>query len=171
MSKEKLVKATEEMVHAVSDMRKEMDKVQETSQEKKMEIDDFKKKYPNARYLEPALKIPTRAKKVDEMEKQRSFLTEYVVGIFESELIMGTFDFFLTGLPGDPFCKWSIPVNKAVGIPRFVAKHLEKSLGWKQMKPLGKDNPPQEFYEEEMMTPFSRFEYKKRGTFHPINSY
>lgn len=170
-AKEKLVKGVENFANAVSDMRNAMEKTPEQLSQRELEISEFKKKFPNAKYLEPIVKIPTQGKRHPEMEKQRAYLTEYVVGVFESQMINGALEFFLTGLPGDPYCKWVIPVNKPVGVPRFVAQHLQKGLGWKEMKPLGKGNEPQSFYEEEMMTPFSQFEYKKRGTFHPINSY
>lgn len=171
MSRDRLVKRAEEFGAAVSDMREAMDKVPENQPERTSKLTEFQKKYPNATYLEPAIRIPTQGKRHAEMEKQRAYLTEYVVGIFESAMITGKLEFYLSGLPGDDYCKWIIPVNKPVGIPRFVAQHLSKGLGWKEMKPLGKGNEPNSFYEEEMMKPFGNFEYKKRGTFHPIDAY
>lgn len=171
MDKAKIVRKTEDFCDAVNDMNTAMQKTPEKEQEKLTKITEFKKKFPDALYLEPKTRIPTGGIKHPEKEKQRDYLTEYVVGVFESQMIFGKLDFFLTGLPGDDYCQWSVPVNKAVGVPRFVAQHLAKGLGWKEMKPLGRDNMPKDYYEEEMMEPFSRFEYKKRGHFHPINSY
>ena len=171
MDKQKIVRRTEEITEAVGDMNRAMANVQATKAERQLNIDEFKKKFPDAIYLEPAVRIPTSGVRHPEMEKQRDYLHEYVVGIFESQLIQGHLDFFLTGLPGDDYCRWKIPVNKPIGIPRFVAQHLAKNLSWKEMKPMGRGNEPQAYYEEEMMNPFTNFETKRRGTFHPINAY
>lgn len=171
MEKAKIVRKVEDFANAVGDMNAAMQKTPEREQEKLAKVTEFKKKFPDAIYIEPAVKIPTSGIKHPEWEKQREHLHEYVVGIFESAIIFGKLEFFLTGLPGDDYCKWSIPVNKAIGVPRFVAIHLSKNLGWKEMKPLGRDNQPRDFYEEEIMTPFYQFEFKKRGHFHPINAY
>jgi hypothetical protein len=171
MSKEKAVRRVEDLSNAVNEMHAAMAKTPEKEQERQLELTAFQKKYPNARRLEPTTRIPTGGVKHPEFEKQREYLTEYVVGVFESQMISGALDFFLSGLPGDDYCRWVIPVNKQVGVPRFVAQHISSGLGWKEMKPLGRDNQPKEFYEEEMMEPFGKFEYKKRGHFHPINAY
>lgn len=161
----------EEVTEAVNDMHRAMASTPEVQTEKQVKIADFKKKFPDAKYLEPAVRIPTAGVKHPKWEEQREYLTEYVVGVFESQMISSELDFFLTGLPGDDYCRWKIPVNKTIGIPRFVAQHLSKGLCWKEMKPLGRGNEPVPFYEEEMMTPFANFETKRRGTFHPINAY
>lgn len=171
MNEKKIVRKAEDICNAVNEMNEAMARTPEREAEKVCKISEFKKKFPDATYLEPAVKIPTAGNRHPEWEKQREHLHEYVVGIFESQMIQGKLEFFLTGLPGDDYCKWVIPVNKAIGIPRFVARHLEKGLGWKEMKPLGRDNIPKDYYEEEMMEPFSKFEFKKRGHFHPLNSY
>lgn len=171
MSREKIVRRTEEIADAVHAMNAAMERTPEKEIEKTSKVTEFKKKFPDAVYLEPAVRIPTGGIKHPEMEKQRDYMHEYVVGIFESQIIQGKLEMFLTGLPGDDYCKWVIPVNKPVGVPRFVAQHLSKQLAWKEMKPLGRDNMPKDYWEEEMMTPFAQFEYKRRGTFHPINSY
>lgn len=171
MDKQKVVRRTEDLAEAMSGMRAAMDQAKETIPERQLKITEFKKKYPDVLYIEPHPRIPTQGIKHPEMEKQRDYLWEYVTGIFESQIIVGKLEFFLTGLPGDDYCKWSIPVNKPVGVPRFVALHLSQQLGWKEMKPLGKGNMPREYHEEEMMEPFSQFEYKKRGHFHPLNAY
>src|SRR5579864_736218 len=121
MNKEKLVRRTEDFANAVSEMRTAMDKTPEKDAEKISKVTEFKKKFPDAAYLEPAVKIPTQGVRHPEWEKQRETLWEYVVGIFESQMIVGKLEFFLTGLPGDDYCKWVVPVNKAVGVPRFVA--------------------------------------------------
>ncbi len=171
MSINKIIRRTEEIADAVGDMHKAMSKAESAKEERQLTISNFKKKFPDALYIEPAVRIPTGAKPVEEMEKQRAYLWEYVVGVFESQFVGQVLDFFKDALPGDDFCRWRIPVNRTVAIPRFLAKHLQTGMSWKEMKPLGRDNPPQDFYEEEMMTPFARFETKRRGTFHPINSY
>lgn len=171
MEKEKVVRRVEDIANAVGDMNEAMKKTPAREQERLNRVTEFKKKFPDAAYLEPAVRIPTQGNKHPEWEKQREHLHEYVVGIFESQMIQGKLEFFLTGLPGDEYCKWSIPVNKPIGVPRFVAQHLSNNLGWKEMKPLGRDNQPKDLYEEEMMEPFGKFEYKKRGHFHPINAY
>lgn len=171
MSKDKIIRRTEDIADAVNGMNEAMAKTPQARVDAQLKISEFKKKFPDAIYLEPATRIPTAGVKHPEWEKQREYLSEYVVGVFESVNVGGKLEFFLTGLPGDDYCKWVIPVNKPVGIPRFVAQHLNKGLSWKEMKPLGRDNEPVPLYEEEMMAPFNKFETKRRGTFHPINSY
>lgn len=171
MQKEKIIRRTEDVVNAVSDMRQAMERTPERISESKIRMTEFQKKHPNVTYLEPVHKIPTQGNKHPHFEKQREHLTEYVTGVFESEMIQGKLDFWLTGLPGDDYCNWVIPVNKPVGVPRFVAQHLAKGLGWKEMKPLGRGNEPQAFYEEEMTRPFEQFVYKKRGHFRALNEF
>lgn len=171
MSKDKIMRRTEEIAEAVAGMNEAMKRAKETTEEKTLKISEFKKKFPDATFIEPAVRIPTGGIPHPEMEKQRAYLHEYVVGVFESQLVGGMLDFFLTGLPSDDYCRWKIPVNKPVGIPRYVAKHLSEKLAWKEMMPLGRDNEPQSFYEEQMMAPFAKFITKRRGTFHPINAY
>ena len=171
MSKEKIVRNAEEISNAVNGMNAAMEKTPEREVEKTSRITEFKKKFPDATYLEPKTRIPTSGTRHPEWEKQRDYLHEYVVGVFESQMIVGKIEFWLTGLPGDDYCLWSIPCNKTVGIPRFVGKHLSTNLSWKEMKPLGRGNEPQSFYEDEMMNPFGNFETKRRGTFHPVNAY
>lgn len=171
MNKEKIVRRTEDISNAVNEMNAAMEKTPEREVEKTSRVTEFKKKFPDATYLEPVTRIPTSGNKHQEWEKQREYLHEYVVGIFESQMIMGALDFFLTGLPGDDYCRWKIPANKTIGVPRYVAQHLAKNLCWKEMKPLGRGNEPSSFYEDEMMIPFAQFETKRRGTFHPVNAY
>lgn len=170
-TREKIVRRMEDVTEAVSDMNKAMASTPEKKVETQTKIDSFKKKFPDATYIKPTTEIPTSGIRHPEWEKQRDYLHEYVVGVFESQLVGASLDFFLTGLPGDPYCRWIIPVNKTIGIPRFVAKHLSTNLCWKEMKPLGRNNEPQAFYDDEMTTPFSKFETKRRGTFHPINAF
>lgn len=167
----KIIRRTEEIAEAVGDMNKAMNKSVEQKAATQLKIDAFKRQFPDAIYLKPATEIPTSGTPHPEWEKQREYLHEYVVGVFESQMIQGQLDFFLTGLPSDPYCRWKIPVNKTIGVPRYVAQHLSKNLSWKEMKPMGRGNEPQAYYEEEMMAPFGNFETKRRGTFHPINAY
>ncbi len=169
--KKKIIRRTEEIAEAMGDMTKAMEKARSDRTEVQSKISEFKKKFPDAVYLEPAARIPTSGNRHPEWEKQREYLHEYVVGVFESQLVGTQLDFFLTGLPGDDYCRWKIPVNKPVGIPRFVAQHLNKNLCWKEMKPLRGSQEPQAFESEDMMAPFSNFETKRRGTFHPLNAY
>lgn len=169
--KKMIIRKTEEITNAVSDMKRAMDKTPEAKVEMESKISSFKKKYPDARYIEPKHRIPTKGIRCPEKDKQKDFMHEYVVGIFESAIIGSTLSFWKDGLPGDDFCMWEIPANKPIGIPRHVAKHLSENLSWKEMKPLGRDNEPQAFYEEDMVIPFTRFETKRRGTFHPINAF
>lgn len=172
MSKEKIVRKAEDLEQAVRGMNEAMKRAPEKEQEKQLKISEFKKKFPDARYIEPSKRIPTGGIKVEEYEKQRDFLWEYVVGVFESVLVGAKLEFWLTGLPGDDYCLWAIPVNTPVGLPRFVAKHLQSGLGWKEMQPLtSAAADPQSVYAEDIMRPFENYVYKKRGTFHPINSY
>lgn len=171
MSKEKIIRRTEEIEEAAKGMQAAMAKAKEDKVETDSKISEFKRKFPDALYLQPSARIPTGGNPHPEWEKQREYLHEYVVGVFESQLVGQVLDFYLTGLPSDDYCRWKIPVNKTIGIPRFVAQHLSKNLTWKEMKPMGRGNEPQAYYEEEMMSPFGNFETKRRGTFHPINAY
>lgn len=171
MEKQKIIRKTQDFENAVQDMQKAMDATHEELPEQINKVTEFKKKFPDAIYLEPITRIPTQGVKHPEFEKQREYLCEYVVGMLESRDIIGEIKFYLAKIPGDDYCQWRVPFNKAVGVPRFVAQHLQKAGSWKEMKPLGRDNPPQEHYEENMMTPFNKFETKKRFHFHPINSY
>lgn len=171
MSKDKIIRRTEEIEQAVAGMNEAMKKSKETAEEKTLKLSEFKKKFPEATYIEPSVRIPTGGIPHPELEKQRIYLHEYVVGVFESTLVGGALDFFLTGLPGDDYCRWKIPVNKTVGIPRFVAQHLSKNLSWKEVMPLGRNQEPTAHSDEDMMNPFNNFVTKRRGTFHPINAY
>lgn len=171
MTVQKEVRKMQDIENAVQGMHKAMERTPDQKIDAQTKMSEFKKKFPDARYLEPATRIPTGGIKHEEFEKQREYLTEYVVGIFESQLVVGSLDFYLTGLPGDDYCLWKIPVNKAIGIPRFVAQHLNKNLNWKEMKPLGRNQEPVAFEEQDVTAPFHNFETKRRGTFHPINAY
>ncbi len=171
MSKDKILRRTEEIEEATRGMQAAMEKAKTSQVDAALEISEFKKKFPDAVYLQPTHRIPTGGNPHPEMEKQRAYMHEYVVGVFESQLVGGALDFYLTGLPSDDYCRWKIPVNKTIGIPRYVAKHLATKLCWKQMKPMGRGNEPQAYYEEEMMSPFANFETIRRGTFHPLTAY
>lgn len=171
MSKEKIVRQVEDFSNAVQDMRNAMNKTPEAVSERQMKVTSFQKQFPDALYLEPKHRIPTKGVRNSEKDKNKDYLHEYVVGIFESQLVGSKLTLWKDGLPGDDFCMWEIPVNRPVGIPRFLAQHLSKELKWKEMLPLGRNNEPQAVYDEEMMKPFERFVEKRRGTFHPINSY
>lgn len=171
MSKEKIIRRTEEIAEAVQDMHKAMEKAAAAKEERTLKISEFKKKFPDALYIEPTNRIPTGGNPHPFWEKQREYLWEYVVGVFESQLVGQVFKFYKDGLPGDDYCEWNIPVNRTVAIPRFLAKHLAEQLSWKEMKPLGRGNNMEPLYEDEMMAPFTKFETKRRGTFHPINAY
>ncbi len=171
MNKEKIVKKVDDICNAVNDMNEAMRKTPEKEQEKICKLTEFKKKFPDALYLEPEIRIPTQGNRHPEEEKKRDYLTEYVVGVFESQIISGKLKFYLTGLPGDDYCRWSIPVNKPVGIPRFVAKHLANNLAWKEVKPLSSRQEVPAYHDDEMTIPFQQFEYKKRGHFRAINEF
>jgi hypothetical protein len=171
MEKQKIVRRMEDIEAAVGGMNKAMDRTPEQKTDAQLELEAFKKKFPDAKRIEPAVRIPTSGIKHPHFEAQREYLTEYVVGVFESQIINGQLEFFLTGLPGDDYCKWVIPVNKTIGIPRFVAQHINKNLCWKEMKPLGRNQDPSAYEDENILTPFNNFETKRRGTFHPINAY
>lgn len=181
MNDKKIVRRTEDFCNAVNDMNSAMAKVPAHEQERQLKVSEFKKKFPDALYLEPKERRPTGAKsnpdyaqvlaKFEERYGKLDHLLEYVVGIFESQMIFGSLPFDLGVIPGEDFCRWEIPVNKAIGVPRFVAQHLANNLGWKEMKPLGKDNQPKDYYEENMLEPFAKFEFKKRGHFYPLNAY
>jgi hypothetical protein len=170
-TKEKIVRSMAEVENAVTGMNEAMKKTPERELERTSKINEFKKKFPEALYLEPITRISTAGTKHPEWEKQRDHLHEYVVGVFESQMINGKLEFFLTGLPGDDYCKWSIPVNKPIGVPRFVALHLSKNLGWKEMKPLTAAQGLPTFEAGDEINAFANFEFKKRGHFHPINAY
>lgn len=171
MKAKKTIRQVKDIADAVNDMNKAMTKTPSALEDKKERITAFQKKYPDVKYIEPYIEIPTQGVRHPEVEKQRQFLTEYVVGVFESQIVSGSLSFFLTGLPGDPYYGWNIPVNKSIGVPRFVAQHLNKNLSWKEMKPIPKSQEPIAYSEEDITKPFENFEEKRRGNFYPINSY
>lgn len=173
-SREKLVKRVEDLSDAVNDMHKAMANTPEVIDERKVQMTEFQKKYPDVKYIEPSMKIPTggaRCPKYHERHGSLEYLKEYVTGIFESQLVGATFTFDLGEVPGEDYCRWTIPTNKPIGLPRYVAKHLSTHLAWKEMKPLGKNQEPQAYSDDEITKPFENFETKRRGTFHPINAY
>lgn len=173
-TKSKIVRQVEEVSNAVNDMHKAMEQTPSVQDEKKVRLTEFQKKFPDAKYIEPTYRFPTqgvKSAKYHEINGSLEYLTEYVVGIFESQIVGQTFSFDLGEIPGEDYCRWTIPTNKPIGLPRYVAKHLSKNLCWKEMKPLGKNQEPQAYNEEDITVPFTNFETKRRGTFHPINAY
>jgi hypothetical protein len=59
MSKEKIIRRTEDFCDAVNDMRAAMTKTEEKEQERQCRVSEFKKKFPDAIYLEPTQRRPT----------------------------------------------------------------------------------------------------------------
>lgn len=173
--KEKLVKRVEDLCDAVNDMNRAMENVPSVfEEEKKVKLTNFQKKHPDVLYIEPQQKIPTGgapSKAYHDKYGSLEYLTEYVAGVFESQMVGATFTFDLGEIPGEPYCRWKIPVNKPIGLPRFVAKHLSTHLAWKEMKALGQNQEPQAFNEEDVTKPFQNFETKRRGNFYPLNAY
>ena len=144
----------------------------EISVEQKVELTEFQKKHPNVRWIKPKYSIPTGGKRNPEMDRTAEKVNEYVVGIFESQDIMGSLDFWLSSLPGDPYRLWNVPVNSPCAVPRHVAKHLSTKLFWKEIKPLPPGQEPTPRHEhEDLYQDLSKFNVKRRGTFHPIDSY
>ena len=174
VAKTKLVKQVEDLSNAVNDMNKAMEMTPSKEEEKKIQMTAFQKKYPDVRYIEPAQRIPTggmRCPKYHEKNGSLEYLTEYVTGIFESQIVGATFSFDLGEIPGEDYCRWTIPTNKPIGVPRFVAKHLSTHLAWKEMKPIGQNQDPPAHHPEEVTKPFQNFEIKRRGTFNPLSAY
>ena len=173
--KDKMVKRVEDLCDAVNDMNRVMQEVPSVfEEEKKVQMTAFQKKYPDAIYIEPIQKIPTggaKCKAYHDRHGSLEYLKEYVVGVFESQLVGATFSFDLAEIPGEDYCRWKIPVNKPIGIPRYVAKHLTTHLAWKEMKPIGQNQDPQAYDADEVTKPFQNFETKRRGNFYPINAY
>jgi hypothetical protein len=174
IAKTKIVKQVEDLSNAVNDMHKAMETTPTKQEERKMQISEFQKKHPDVKYIEPSQRIPTGASHCPAYHKaygSLEYLLEYVTGIFESQLVGATFEFDLGTIPGEDFCRWSIPTNKPIGVPRFVAKHLGNNLAWREMKPLGNNQEPTAVADYEITKPFQNFEMKRRGTFHPLNAY
>lgn len=172
MSKEKIIRKTEEFADAVSEMNKVREMPMATSVELKAQITEAQKKDPSVKYLEPSIRIPTGGKRHPEAEKQREYMWEYVKGVYENMMVGGEgISFYLTGLPGDDYCRWDVPANKPVALPRFVAQHLSKGLQWREFKPLERNQEPHAYQENDMMKPFENMIIKKRGTFQPLSAY
>lgn len=173
MTKQKAVRSMEELETAVRGLR-EAGSVQEenVSVELDAKVSSKDKREAGILYLEPVTRIPTGGKKHPEIEKQREYLYEWVKGIYENKIIGGEgIDFWLGVIPGDDYCRWKVPANRPVALPRFVAQHLSKGLQWKEPKPLAPTQEPRAYYDHEIMTPFEDVIIKKRGTFSPLNAY
>jgi hypothetical protein len=173
MTREKAVRRAEDFEEAVRGMKEAGSRQEEqVDVELTAKISTKDKREDGILYLEPAIRIPTGGNKHPEMEKQRSYLYEWVKGVYENKLIGGEgIEFFLTGLPGDDYCLWKIPANRPVALPRYVAQHLSKGLQWKEPKPLAATQEPRAYHDYEIMRPFEDVVVKKRGTFSPLNAY
>lgn len=167
----KIVRSVAEVSNAVNDMHKEMAKVKETAPDPTLEETKNTLKKQGVLYIEPKTRIPTRGQRFPEYDSKLRYLMEYVTGVFESQHVGTKLNFFLAEIPGEPYCEWEIPVNKQIAVPRFVAQHLQKSMGWKELRPLEKGQEIPVTTVENMNDIFSNFDYKKRGHFHPVDSY
>lgn len=173
MSREKAIRRAEDFEEAVRGM-KEVGAAQKEHVDVELttKISSKDKREDGVLYIKATIEIPTGGVKHPEMEKQRDYLYEWVKGVYENKIIGGEgIEFFLTGLPGDPYCLWKIPANRPVAVPRFVAQHLSKGLQWKEPKPLAATQDPRVYHDYQIMAPFEEMVTKKRGTFTPLNAY
>lgn len=95
------------------------------------------------RYIEPKKKLQAFGTLKAEWKKKRDHDWEYVLGMFQSEVINGRSSsepksFWHCKWPGDSDCWWEIPVNVPVYVPRMIAFYLsgEKDVdtGMESMK-------------------------------------
>jgi len=175
MSREKVLRRTEEFSSAVNDMHKMHEQPGEAQVELKAQITDAQKKDPNVLYLEPVHRVRTGVQKDPKMEEKNGYLREYVTGVYENMIITGEpQDLWYNPpeLPGEDYCCWKIPANRPIAIPRFLAQHLSKNLRWKEPKPLAVNQDPTVVHQHEIDKPLSiQTITKKRGTFSPLNAY
>ncbi len=179
MDKTKIIKQAEKVEECFESSLKNLTtfnaKECDVKVEKKCEIDEFKKKFPDAIFIEPKQKSKIFVKRDPKLDEQAALRKDYerVVGIFESaEEYKYGIEFWLNHLPGDDLCLWKIPSNTPCIIPRYVARHLEESLCFKQpraAKNASEIVPNPNFSDLDQY--IQQVDYKKVGSFHPIQSY
>ena len=174
MAREKFRRNVEDLEKAMSGMKIEDASGLAKQADPQSDITRSQKDETNIPHIKPSVRIPVGkvANKFD--EKTYNYLWEYVAGVYENALQIGSgISFFFNDarLPGDDYCKWDIPANKPVKVPRFIAQHLANNLAWKEMKPLAKQQDPKPFHPEDMTAPFNDFVVKKRGTFQPLSAF
>ena len=77
-------------------------------------------------YLKPKRTIPSKEKFNEDYRNDYNFAKEYVQFTAENKEVIGeTIDFWIKPFPGLPAEEWSVPSNKPIWAPRYVAERLK----------------------------------------------
>lgn len=80
----------------------------------------------NELYLKPKRSIPSREKFNEKFREDYNFQKQYVNFIAENNEIIGeSIDMWTKSFPGLPAEEWSVPTNKPVWAPRYVAEQIK----------------------------------------------
>jgi len=174
---EGLVKNVGDMGSEISQMT--MDKVNEvapepTDTELRMTYKQMAKD-EGVPFIEPKRQFKAFTEVPEKFKKAHKHAWEYVKGIYENYVINGEpIEFWYNGdLPGQPDCLWSIPCNRAVYIPRFLAKHLEECQKYHTFTALegNADPKPMRSNEVESLRWFAPTGTHFRGRFRAIGAF
>lgn len=174
MSREKLVRKVNDFEDAMTGMKVQDASGQAAEVEPQAKLSSKEKQSDGIPRIQPSYRIPVGPVKNKYTQETYEYLWEYVAGMYENMLQIGSgisFNYVDERLPGDDYCRWDIPANKPIKIPRFLAQHLSKNLAWKEMKPLAKNEDPKAVEDYEITKPFQDFIVKKRGTFQPLSAF
>jgi len=174
MAKQKTVRKMEDLSIALASMKVEDASGQAKQLDPQSKLTSAEKNKSQIPRLEPSVRIPVGPVKNKPKDGVKEYLWEYVAGVYENALQIGSgISFYYNDerLPGDDYCRWDIPANKPIQIPRFLAQHLSKNLAWKEMKPLDRQSELPQCQDHEITKPFQEFVIKKRGTFQPLSAF
>lgn len=96
-----------------------------------------KKQMDNVIFVKPlmSLKVKTTTPLREDRIKERNYMHERVVGVFENrELIGEAKPFWINAFPGDDYEQWILPTNVPISIPRYIAKHLNENTKYTVFK-------------------------------------
>lgn len=174
---EGLVKNVAEMGEEISHMT--VDKVNEMAPmptEKELRLTAKQKATDEGvPFIEPKRQFKAFTAVPEKFRRAHEHAWEYVKGIYENYVINGEpIEFWYNGdLPGQPDCLWSIPCNKPVYIPRFLAKHLEECQKYHSFSNVDGNSEPRAVasHEVESMRWFAATGTHFRGRFRAIGAF
>ncbi len=124
----------------------------------------------NALYIEPKRQLKAFGTLPEKLKKEHAFMWEYVKGVYENIIVNGeAITFWLSLYPGDPDNLWEIPANRAVYVPRHVAKHLEECMKYHTFDFL--KIPESRWRPGDAMETFSPIGTHYRGKFRAIGAF
>lgn len=124
----------------------------------------------NALYIEPKRTLKAFGNLPEKLKREHAHAWEYVKGMYENYIVNSEpITFWLSLYPGDPDCLWEIPPNRAVYIPRHVAKHLEEVMKYHSFDFVEK--PKDRWRPGDQMEQFTPVATHYRGKFRPIGAF